>query len=596
MDGKYVFISYKSEEYDQAKVVKEHLEKNGIPCWMAPMSIRGGSSYAQEIPPAIQECSVFLLILSEKAQDSKWVPREVDQAINCGKTIMPYMVENCPLRNDFSFYLTNVQRYEAFRDPEETLQRMTRDIQNLLGITPPAKEEPQEEQGEPKEKPEPKPKLPKKKNKPAAGKNKKKLPWLFGGVLAALLTLVLAVLLLLPKTLRIGGTEFEADAFAVRLENVTLTQADVDRFSEFSKIGIIRLENCTLKAQDLHPMGKESLTVLELVNCNLTSAQFATIDFSGVNRFTELSVSGNPLLDSIAGLEVCANTLTALDISDTGIRSFDLIPAFTKLEELRADRTGLQDTTLLEAMIYLEELSLSGNGITSLEGLKNTSKLSVVDLSHNTLEDVSVLSRSAACLTEVHLEYNAVGELDCLSEANGLRKVYVDGNKLTSLDWLRGKKELRVLSASQNLLESISGLGIGEKISYLNLAHNQLQTISEGDLVFQKDSYLIVDLCGNSLQTLQLPQNCSYTQLAVLDNPSLDFSTLKGVKGWNLYFDFPEEVQLQTLKDLSFHTLCIVGCPLDRQVEVEEGLSTEMLMTKDEALDAFAEKVKNAGY
>lgn len=592
MDGKYVFVSYKSEEYDQAKAVKEHLEKNGIPCWMAPMSIRGGSSYAQEIPPAIQGCSVFLLILSEKAQNSKWVPREVDQAINSGKTIMPYMVENCPLRHDFSFYLTNVQRYEAFRDPEETLRRMTRDIQNMLGITPPAKEAPQEGQ----DKPEPKPKLPKKKNKPAAGKKGKKLPKILGGVLAALLAVVLAVLLLQPKSLRIGGAEFEADAYAVRLENVTLTQADVNRFSEFSKVGVIRLENCTIEAQDLKPMGRESLSVLELVSCNLTSAQFATIDFSGVNRFTKLSVSGNPLLDSIAGLEVCADTLTALDISDTGICSFDWIPAFTKLEALRADRTSLQDTTLLEAMIYLEELSLSGNGITSLEGLKNTSKLSVVDLSHNALEDVSVLGRSIACLTEVHLEYNAVCELDFLSEANGLRKVYVDGNKLTSLDWLRGKKELRILSASHNLIGSISGLGIGEKISYLNLAHNQLQTIGDGDLVFKDDSYLMVDLCGNSLQTLQLPQNCGFTQLSVLDNPSLDLSTLKGVKGWNLYFDFPAEVELQTLKDLSFYTLCIVGCPLDRQVEVEEGLSTETLMTKDEALEAFAEKVKNAGY
>ena len=60
MDGKYVFISYKVEEYDAAKAVKDHLEENAIPCWMAPMSIKGGMSYAQEIPPAIKNCGVFL--------------------------------------------------------------------------------------------------------------------------------------------------------------------------------------------------------------------------------------------------------------------------------------------------------------------------------------------------------------------------------------------------------------------------------------------------------------------------------------------------------------------------------------------------------
>ena len=590
MDEKYVFISYKSEEYDQAKAVKDHLEANGIPCWMAPMSIRGGSSYAQEIPPAILGSSIFVLILSQKAQDSKWVPREVDQAINSGKTIMPYMLENCPLRSDFSFYLTNVQRYEAFREPEETLLRMTRDIQRMMGIVPPIKEQTQEEPVEAPKKPESKPKMPRKENKPDSGK-KRKLPRILGGVLAALLVLVLAVVLLQEKPLNIGGKEFAKDTVSLWLENVTLTQEDVDCFSELSELCFIRLKNCTIEAQDLHLMSKEAMLTLELSNCNLSSAQLATIDFSNIRHLRELLVNGNPRLDSIAVLEPCADSLTTLDISDTGIRDFAQIATFTKLENFRADRTGLRDTTLLEEMIYLRELSLSGNGINSLEGLKNTSKLSVVDLSHNDLDDVSVLSRNADYLTVLHLENNDVSDLSCISEANGLKKVYVDRNRLTSLDWLRGKKELQILSASHNQLISISGLGVGEQIKYLNLANNQLQTISEGDLIFTIENYLVVDLCGNELKTLQLPSNCTYMHLAVLDNPSLDLSTLKNVTGWNLYFDLPQNVELQTLKELSFGTLCIVNCPLDRQVELEDGLSSERLMTREEALKTFAEQV-----
>lgn len=594
MEEKYVFISYKAEEYDRTKAVKEHLEKNGIPCWMAPMSIRGGSSYAQEIPPAIQDSSVFLLMLSEKAQTSKWVPREVDQAINSGKLIMPYMLENCPLRDDFSFYLTNVQRYEAFRDPEETLQRMTRDIQAALGITPPAEEEIPDEQETPPKKPEPKPKPPKKEKKPTAGK-KKKLPLLLGVALAIAL-LVLTVVLLQPKPLRIGDTKFEADAFSVRLENVTLQQEDVDRFSEFTDLGVLRLKNCTLHAQDLQPLLSKSMMQLELIGCNLTPAQFATLDFSELGRFSELLISGNPQLNSLGNLDACADTLTVLDISDTGIRSFDVLPAFTNLEVFRADRTGFQDTTLLEGMIYLEELSLSGNGITSLEGLKNTSKLSIVNLSHNALTDASILGRSAACLTAVHLEQNQLSDLSCLVEATGLKKVYVDGNQLTDLSFLRGKTELQVLSASHNMILSISGLGIGEKMRYLNLSHNHLQTIEAGDLVFGEKNSLTVDLCSNQLQTLHLPLGCNYQQLAVLDNPALDISTLKSAKGWYLYFDLPSDLPLQTMQEMSFYFLCIVGCPLDRQVELEEGLSTEQLLTKDEALKAIAEQANEAAH
>ena len=593
MAEKYVFISYKVEEYDGAKAVKDHLEANGIPCWMAPMSIRGGMSYAQEIPPAIQNCSVFLLMLSEKAQASKWVPREVDQAINCGKLIMPFMTENCPLRSDFSFYLTNVQRYEAFRDPEETLERMTRDILNALGIQPPAREEPAPEPVAEKPKETPKPKSVKKEKKPA-GKKEKWLPLLLAGGLLAAGVLLLA--LLLPGKPTVGGINLDKDTFSITLKDVTLTQKDLDSLPSFPNLGVIRLENCVLEAEDLSPMAVPGLMALELTGCNLTDAQFATIDFSTINYFSELRVDGNPALTSIEGVAVCAETLTELDISDTGIQSFAWLSAFTKLEVLKADRTGLQDTALLEAMIYLEELSLSGNGITGLDGLKNTSKLSKVDLSHNSLTEVSVLSRSAETLTVLHLEQNMLTNLSCLSETANLKKVYVDGNELTSLSWLQNNQGLQILSASHNQIKSLHGLGIGEKLHYLNLSNNQLWAVSEGTLLFGENNYPVVDLSNNDLQVVYLPQNCTYKQLALLGNPNLDITYLIGLNGWNVYFDFPAAVKLETLQELNFSSICMVDCPLDRQVEIEDGLSNDQLMTREEAQEAIAQAAQNEAY
>ena len=114
-----VFISYKAEEIEEASWVKRRLEEHDITCWMAPASRRGGSSYAEEIPRAIRSARFFVLILSSKCQESIWVPRELDQAINEGKTVLPFMLENCPLRDAFSFYLTNVQRYAAYEDRED---------------------------------------------------------------------------------------------------------------------------------------------------------------------------------------------------------------------------------------------------------------------------------------------------------------------------------------------------------------------------------------------------------------------------------------------------------------------------------------------
>ncbi len=129
---KEVFISYKAEEIEEASWVKSVLESNGISCWMAPSCIPGGSSYAMEIPNAIRSAKVFVLILSSRAQSSQWVSREVDLAINEGKVVLPFMLENCKLKDDFNFYLTNVQRYTAYENKVAAAEKMVNEIKALL--------------------------------------------------------------------------------------------------------------------------------------------------------------------------------------------------------------------------------------------------------------------------------------------------------------------------------------------------------------------------------------------------------------------------------------------------------------------------------
>lgn len=134
MSKKDVFLSYKSEEFDSALWLKKVLETNGISCWMAPMSIRGGSNYAQSIPTAIANCKVFVLMLSRKAQDSQWISKEVNQALNEKKIIMPYMIENCELQNEFNFYLSDIQRYEAYKNKVQSVEKMVREIWAVLNV------------------------------------------------------------------------------------------------------------------------------------------------------------------------------------------------------------------------------------------------------------------------------------------------------------------------------------------------------------------------------------------------------------------------------------------------------------------------------
>ena len=119
-----VFISYSSSEYNNVNAIRNILEKNNINCWMAPHSIPVGSSYANEIPIAIKNCGMFLLMVSNSSQKSLWVQKEISLALSYGKTVLPFMLEDCELTESFNFFLTDVQRYNAFESQSEILNQL----------------------------------------------------------------------------------------------------------------------------------------------------------------------------------------------------------------------------------------------------------------------------------------------------------------------------------------------------------------------------------------------------------------------------------------------------------------------------------------
>ena len=109
MNERFVFVSYSTKDDIEVDTIVKVLENAGIACWRAPKMIGVGSNYAKEIPKAITNCRAFLLILSENSQNSIWVEKELDFAINERKTIVPLMIGKCRINDMFKFYLNNVQ-------------------------------------------------------------------------------------------------------------------------------------------------------------------------------------------------------------------------------------------------------------------------------------------------------------------------------------------------------------------------------------------------------------------------------------------------------------------------------------------------------
>lgn len=310
---KPVFISYSSAEYKEAKVIANRVREAGFDYWMAPECIEGGKSYAQQIPQAIHEAKVILVVLSKKAMDSKWVAREVDRAINENKRVMPFLIEDAPMTDEFTFYLTNVQNYRGYLDFEAELSRMLADMKSFIG-EPESSASAAEPAPAPEAEPAPKPAVKKvlssdvhldkvelfrlsdneytqKKRKKQKTMNVVKI------VLTALLALwiLLAVLLYLesrypallippivygavllfiyvPRRRTVAGKKYWSSAKKIEMTDPAMNAKDVEALGKFNGLKELSIRGGAIIADDLIPMIGVSLESLDIEGTQMSEA------------------------------------------------------------------------------------------------------------------------------------------------------------------------------------------------------------------------------------------------------------------------------------------------------------------------------------
>ena len=91
-----VFISYSTVDVQKAIELKQYLErdpKTKFQVFLAETSVSVGDNLPTTITNAIKGCDFFLVLWSESAATSKWVPQEIGQAVNAGKPIYPIVLE-----------------------------------------------------------------------------------------------------------------------------------------------------------------------------------------------------------------------------------------------------------------------------------------------------------------------------------------------------------------------------------------------------------------------------------------------------------------------------------------------------------------------
>ncbi len=103
-----VFISHSSNDTETTDKVRQTLEARGITCWIAPRDIEAGADWGEAIVSGIERSRLFLLIFSERANQSQHVMREVERAVNRGLYIIPFRIDAVvPSRSMEDFVVKN---------------------------------------------------------------------------------------------------------------------------------------------------------------------------------------------------------------------------------------------------------------------------------------------------------------------------------------------------------------------------------------------------------------------------------------------------------------------------------------------------------
>ena len=572
---KEVFISYKSEEYSDALWVKESLEKEGISCWMAPMDIAGGSSYASEIPTAIKNCKVFVLILSKAAQESKWVPRELDQAINENKIIMPFTVKKCALKSDFSFYLTNVQRYDAYLNKNGALEAMTKDIKKALGIketvytaTQATAQSTAQTTRVVKQK-APIFKKEKKAAKPVSA-DKKLLAKKIGlGVLAVILVIGIGVL---ANTVWIGGERFSKSDRYIELTDKTLDAKDLESISKMKKRSTIHFHNCVFTESDISALVGENTWYLALEDCELTTEQVASLDLSN-SRIEVCDLSGNKNVTSLDFLAPVVSALEKLDVSNTSVTELSILASAENLVELRADGNGISDISALSNCIKLEILSLCGNELTSLSGLENATILCSVNLSDNQLQDVSILGKSAATMKNLYLINNQIKDISFLESFTEMEYLRLDNNQITSLSSLENMTKLVGISAAGNQLTNTKGIEGKSSLKYVDLSDNKIEKIGTEDvLLFTSSAGGVLDVSNNPLESVNISYDGTFAFLSFAGCDIENYTFLNDIDGYEMILPYNDAIDWQMLYKKSYNDIYIISCPADQKMNLINAL------------------------
>jgi hypothetical protein len=95
--GDGIFLSYSTKDEDFARELEADLRAEGVKSFLAPLSIKPGAAWPEEIWQAIRTCRAFVLVVTAEALKSKWCLLEIGAALGLKKPIVAVLRHSAKL-------------------------------------------------------------------------------------------------------------------------------------------------------------------------------------------------------------------------------------------------------------------------------------------------------------------------------------------------------------------------------------------------------------------------------------------------------------------------------------------------------------------
>lgn len=127
------FVCHASQDAEAAAMIRDHLERQGIACWMAPRNVRPGENWPKAVLQGLASSEVLLLVHSRQANESVHVINEVNEALARRKQVIPVKLDDEPPTDELQF-LTGVRQWSGVGDPPapEQLEALVASLRTVL--------------------------------------------------------------------------------------------------------------------------------------------------------------------------------------------------------------------------------------------------------------------------------------------------------------------------------------------------------------------------------------------------------------------------------------------------------------------------------